>query len=211
MQLCEKAKQAQTFCYTLSHHHLPSPFIKENASGDHSPQSQRGVRPFTTWLSSERRILRKGFNTQITEWKVVSYGMQDTSPDEVLAHSINLLTLDMMWQQASNNSECKWDFLPAPLALVANHWLLASVGREKDHQVRPTHWHNASLKGKMTWGSWSDWELQYLQENLFSLFYVAAEGSVRILLHFPQWVSTCRPHFLQRSPGTPWNSLDIMK
>lgn len=173
--------------------------------------SQPGVCPFTTWPNSESRVLRTGFNTQMTEWKVIGYGTQDTSPDEVLAHSMNLLTPDMMWQRASNNSECKWDFLPAPLALVANHWLLASVGREKDHQVCPTHWCNASLKGKMTRSSWSDWEAQYLQENLFSLFYVAAEGSVRILLHFPQWVSACRPRFLQRSPGTFWNSLDIMK
>lgn len=41
MQQCEKAKQAQPLCYTLSHHHLPSPFIKENASADHSPQPAR--------------------------------------------------------------------------------------------------------------------------------------------------------------------------
>ena len=42
---------------------------------------------------------------------------------------------------------------------------------------------------------WRWWQtIDCWLRKISSLFYVAAEGFVQILLHFPQWVSTCRPH-----------------
>lgn len=50
----------------------------------------------------------------------------------------------MTWGQTCNSSHCKWGSLPAPSVWVVNHWSLASVGREKDHKIAPTHWNKTS-------------------------------------------------------------------